>query len=316
MPVRVCTSMTDTGTSHSVSLAPGLQLDAPGDHHFIEISSPDVVPTPLHRHEFYEIAIMRSGRMALTGRESDVLLERGDVLVFAPEAVHGYEPHGATCWTDLYLLPELMLDDLRLLWQVTGLVRRLLAHALFGTPLGDGVIRLRAVPGEMEDIEAELVCMERASKAADPCLATINGCFLKLLGLFNNAYLREFSGDDLPIRPEMWEAVNQMELMLRLGTPFEPVALAGILGMSTQGLERMFHKHTGAGPSEYYQKRRVGRARQMLSVPGTGITEVAYELGFSDGAHFSKVFKRFTGCTPREYRDKQASQGLKSGMRP
>ena len=112
----------------------------------------------------------------------------------------------------------------------------------------------------------------------------------------------------------MWEAVNQMELMLRLGTPFEPVALAGILGMSTRGLERMFHKHTGSGPSEYFQKRRVDRARQMLSVPGAGITEVAYELGFSDGAHFTKVFKRFTGCTPRAYKDKQAAQGLRKGM--
>lgn len=35
---------------------------------------------------------------------------------------------------------------------------------------------------------------------------------------------------------------------------------------------------------------------------GRSVTDVAFDLGYSDSAHFTRAFRRWTGCTPREYR--------------
>ena len=48
---------------------------------------------------------------------------------------------------------------------------------------------------------------------------------------------------------------------------------------------------------------RIERAKQLLQDPAMRVHEVAEQVGYSDVAHFSKSFKRFTGMTPGEYRD-------------
>ena len=45
-------------------------------------------------------------------------------------------------------------------------------------------------------------------------------------------------------------------------------------------------------------------AKEMLSGSPLSITEIAYQLGFSDNHNFSRTFKRVTGQTPRDYRCK------------
>jgi AraC-like DNA-binding protein len=47
---------------------------------------------------------------------------------------------------------------------------------------------------------------------------------------------------------------------------------------------------------------RCDMARKMLDVPAPKIADVARALGYSDAAHFTRAFLRWTGLTPREYR--------------
>ncbi|HCD76524.1 MAG TPA: AraC family transcriptional regulator, partial [Alcanivorax sp.] len=42
---------------------------------------------------------------------------------------------------------------------------------------------------------------------------------------------------------------------------------------------------------------------KLLGERGTRISEVAYALGYNDVANFSRAFKRWSGKTPREYRE-------------
>lgn len=46
------------------------------------------------------------------------------------------------------------------------------------------------------------------------------------------------------------------------------------------------------------------RARELLG-SGMGATEVAFELGYSDPAHFSRAFRRWAGAPPREWQRKE-----------
>lgn len=41
----------------------------------------------------------------------------------------------------------------------------------------------------------------------------------------------------------------------------------------------------------------------MLRDTGTGVNQISYELGFVDPSYFIKVFKKFEGITPLQYRN-------------
>lgn len=52
--------------------------------------------------------------------------------------------------------------------------------------------------------------------------------------------------------------------------------------------------------SGYISKRKISAAKIMLKSNHT-ISEVALGLGFSDSSHFSRVFKKYVGASPKQY---------------
>ncbi len=71
-------------------------------------------------------------------------------------------------------------------------------------------------------------------------------------------------------------------------------------------LERHFLKKVGCTPKLYIKMVRLSRAIDMMQrQPETSMTEVAYETGFYDQAHFNRDFKLFTGNTPRQFKKKR-----------
>lgn len=65
---------------------------------------------------------------------------------------------------------------------------------------------------------------------------------------------------------------------------------------------RLFHEAVGLAPSQYIQRRRVERSRQLLLGGGQTLEEIALATGFYDAYHFSRIFKRLTGVPPGVYR--------------
>ncbi len=67
-------------------------------------------------------------------------------------------------------------------------------------------------------------------------------------------------------------------------------------------LLRRFTKATGMRPSEYQQRLRVTRAREMLEFSQRSIDDIAATVGYDDAARFRHVFQKIMGLTPSEYR--------------
>jgi AraC-like DNA-binding protein len=92
------------------------------------------------------------------------------------------------------------------------------------------------------------------------------------------------------------------------GKLFEPDlnlnALAENVRLSPARLRARFKAETGYTLHEYIIHRRIEEARQRLSEPKDDITNIAHALGFSSSQYFATVFRRSTGMTPGEYRDK------------
>jgi len=85
----------------------------------------------------------------------------------------------------------------------------------------------------------------------------------------------------------------------------EPITLADLA--ASTGLSRMhfaarFRAATGLRPHDYVLRRRIDRAQELLRRPATTIVDAALSVGFQTQAHFTAVFRRFTGATPRRWR--------------
>jgi AraC family transcriptional regulator of arabinose operon len=80
--------------------------------------------------------------------------------------------------------------------------------------------------------------------------------------------------------------------------------LAGIVGFHPNYFIRFFKKHMGSSPINYINKIKIEKAKELLSIKDDmNITEIAYLIGFNNLYHFSKVFKKYTGFSPSEFRN-------------
>ena len=78
--------------------------------------------------------------------------------------------------------------------------------------------------------------------------------------------------------------------------------LAREVGVSAFHFSRLFKQSTGSSPHQYLLHRRLDRAKTLLRQRAMPLADVSTSTGFADQSHFSKVFRRFTGITPSDYR--------------
>jgi AraC-like DNA-binding protein len=78
--------------------------------------------------------------------------------------------------------------------------------------------------------------------------------------------------------------------------------LAALLHMSASHFARAFKNATGHPPHFYLTTERLRLAQSMLSEGSLPLIDVAARAGFQTQQHFTEVFHRYTGCTPRAFR--------------
>lgn len=78
--------------------------------------------------------------------------------------------------------------------------------------------------------------------------------------------------------------------------------IAAQQGLSPYYFCRIFKKTTGITLHQFVLRRRVERAKTLLTDERLDLAEVALEAGFANQSHFGAIFRRFTGYTPRQYR--------------
>ena len=79
-------------------------------------------------------------------------------------------------------------------------------------------------------------------------------------------------------------------------------AVAEKLGISKEHFIRLFRGKTGVSPLQYFTRLKVDAAGAFLTDSNLGVAAVGEYFGFESPFHFSRVFKRHTGLSPKDYR--------------
>ncbi len=81
--------------------------------------------------------------------------------------------------------------------------------------------------------------------------------------------------------------------------------IAAPMNISTRHLRRLLRQY-GTGYERLVDEVRCDAALRLLADPHSSLTRIAYELGFQDPSSFTRAFRRWTGCSPRDFRRRQA----------
>ncbi|MFC5531282.1 AraC family transcriptional regulator [Cohnella yongneupensis] len=82
-----------------------------------------------------------------------------------------------------------------------------------------------------------------------------------------------------------------------------------LANMSYYYFVKFFKKIMGQSFTEYVNFRKIKRAELLLLTRDLSVTEVGDQIGMANMAHFYKMFKRFNGCSPKEFQRKMLAWG-------
>jgi transcriptional regulator GlxA family with amidase domain len=80
--------------------------------------------------------------------------------------------------------------------------------------------------------------------------------------------------------------------------------LAANFSTGRRNFDRRFIKATGHTPLDYLQRLKIEAAKKSFETSAQNISEVMYEVGYTDIKSFRELFKKITGLSPLEYRKK------------
>jgi len=115
--------------------------------------------------------------------------------------------------------------------------------------------------------------------------------------LLQPAPVSVLSMDDAFLR-RVWEMVEQN----MSDVDFNVEQLASALSMTRSNLHRKIRALTGQSPSQFTRSIRLKRAAEMLAQRSGTVSEIAFDVGFSSSAYFSRCFKEQYGMPPNKYR--------------
>ena len=138
-----------------------------------------------------------------------------------------------------------------------------------------------------------------------------------LLGLARrcreNAHLQPLLSEENPIQfaevnegdatAGKMQVVAQVQEYIRshLSEKLTLADVAAVFNFSPNYLSQLFGKYGDSGFVEYITETRIAAAKEMLEQGNLKVYEIAEKLGYDSSFYFSKVFKKVTGLSPREY---------------
>ena len=252
---------------------------------------------PWHWHDEIELVYMAEGRMNVKISFRSFLLEQGDMVVINSNILHSAYAVGECRLRSLVFSPLLVVGNVSSVYAKKYIQPLISCHSFSGFFIGNGTEGPASWFGNafeslaQESRGFEFTVRENLSRI----------CF----------YLYEQYEQQLA---EKEQKLNQDDIRIRKMLAFihknfaDSLSLADISNaadISERECMRCFQKTIQISPIQYLLKCRIMQGAEMLlGEQGKSISEIALNCGFDSPSNFTKFFRRYYNCTPREYRQK------------
>lgn len=266
----------------------------PGEYYYVDIHHPRY-QLPSHWHNEWELLHIIEGTFMIYIDNEQFSAKTGDVLLIRGGSLHGGAPHNCVyeCFCfDLYGFfrsLDMVKKHIRPFYRQT-----VIPQCLF--PKGENA--------DISKTVADLMAIFRNDRTQSfkelETISSLSKLFSQILkeGLYTPIDESEYTAragiDHIKTVLEYIEENYNTCLTLE--------KLAKVANMNPKYFCRVFSSITHQSPMEYVNFYRIEKSAYLLDSTDLTITEIALDCGFSESSYFTKVFKKYKGSTPRQYR--------------
>lgn len=244
-----------------------------------------------HWHKEYEISWIHSGHLETSIDGQDVESNPGDLLFVPSGSLHVNRPDNCTY--------DCMAFNFDILLNQFDGVSKHLAPIISRTK--EVLYNISSVKFGLDNTMHKI----RRAMVERPAAYELQ-VVSALLELFQKLYQNDLihPTDLRSVKENM--ALNRLKQVLdyideNMSSKITLSDMADMAGLSSKYFCQYFNNVMKTTPVHYINSRRIASAQLLLSKPNASVTDVAYSVGFTDVGYFIKLFKRFTGSTPKAY---------------
>ena len=265
--------------------------------------------TPYHDHDYYEINYVFSGELLeyIDGRP--FVLQRGDLLIMAPNVRHVSIPYKKATSYNVLLTEKLVKSTVSQLgkFDENNYLSELVKSSGFFI---FHKVHTEAEPliGDMRDLVRRI---KKINKFRVPLLECMGQELLIRLCLYSyDVYVRE----ENVLRENLTEEMLAKRILTYITENLSTVTLEQVsqyFGYSKRQIERLVEKYSGKNYMKYICGKRRHYSGKLIMYTDLSIAQIASMLGFSSPEYFCRWFKHYLGKTPSEYR--KSNRQLEAG---
>lgn len=235
-----------------------------------------------HRDDYYIVVVLTEGAAGVEIDFERKELSAGEIMIVSPWQVHS-KPSGEEWRADGWMLaftPEMLTE---------AEARIMDEYAISPSPFNPG-----------KDVVGDIValCSMLGRNIGNRRVATALAMAVK------SFVLATVASSDAGVSDRYKKITLRLRKLLdsHLKREKSPAAYASMLNISEVYLNEAVKGTTGLSAGAYIRSRVIIEARRQLTYSSKSAKEVAYSLGYDDYAYFSKLFKKWTGVSPADYR--------------
>lgn len=256
---------------------------------------------PIHKHEVFELNYVENGDgvLRIVGDSAETIGNRELVLITSPDLEHVWEQDKCKSEDIREITVQFFFDFNS-------------SYSLFNRPPLLPIKRLferarKGVAFTPETIEKVYPLLNSLSSTKDKFYSVIN--FLTLLYELSLAddtrELASSSFAKVDVDSESRRILKVKEYINKHYTEEIRLAdMADLVGMSTTSFSRFFKLRSGKTLSDYVVEMRLGVAARQLVDTTNSVSEICYDCGFNTLSNFNRLFRKYKGCSPTEFREK------------
>lgn len=224
----------------------------------------------------YQIGLIREGQGTFTIGQKEYPLIKNNTYFIRPELVHKGKPDPKIGWAVSVLnFKAQLIEEL----ESQGAQLSIFQHFQAAKPLNEAVRKL------LQHFEIDVTPEEAKN--------LVYNFLVEYSDNEQNAHVNSIKNQDAIQRARRYIDANYK-------SKFSLDDLANEAFLSKYHLLRLFKQEVGIAPYAYQLQLKLNEARKLI-FQKKSLTEVAYELGFNDQAHFINTYKKYAELTPGEF---------------
>ena len=250
----------------------------------------------------YEFIVMTDGELYIADDKRQYVVKNGEYLIMPPTLKqYGYKPSKCTFYWTHFTYPNELISP-RCSMSENDILNNIHKNQNMILPVQNTIPRIDRIIVLLKQLQ------DSDRKYGSKMLNSLN-ITAALMELHSQLYLSNgrvsLKGDHVQLYTDIVDYISW-----RIRENFKVSEIAEYFGYNEKYITTCFQKASGVSLKTYILNQKMDMAKALLSDTNKPISQIGYEIGFSDNHNFSSAFKKITGQSPSDYRNTYAQRKL------